>query len=210
MTLKVAGGVYTGGGRVATVHVVLALVDVHALHVVGRLAAVARLAAAVVPAGHVYAQRVVVAPVQPRRALVQVLLAGRANEAHAARAHVRSHALAAVQASVFAHSWKEEEEDAWEEPLKVAKREKIRLDSRSQENPSPEYPSLQRHWNEPGVLTQSAFSWQVCCPVSHSLISTQLNLSSLRYPGKHSHLYEPNVFSQRVFEWQWFPDVPPF
>lgn len=88
----------------ATVHVVAALINVHAFSAVVRLTLVARLAAAIVPAGHIYAQRIVLASMQSGRALVQVLFTGSADEAHTARTDVRGDAFTAVQTSVFAHS----------------------------------------------------------------------------------------------------------
>lgn len=100
--LKVAGRVYADGRRMATVHIVIALVNVYAL---GAVCLVARFAPAIVPAGHVDAQgRRVVTPMQSRRTLVQVLFAGRSDKAHATRTEIRRHALAPIQTSVLAHS----------------------------------------------------------------------------------------------------------
>lgn len=50
MTLKVASRIDTGGGRMTTVHIVIALVNVHAFRAVRFIA---RLASAVVPSRHV-------------------------------------------------------------------------------------------------------------------------------------------------------------
>lgn len=105
MTLKVTRRVYAGGCRVATVHIVIALVNVYAFRTVRLCALVARLAPAVVPARHIDTLRSrVPAPMQPRRTLVQVLFAGRPNEAHATRAEIWSHTLAAVETTVLTHS----------------------------------------------------------------------------------------------------------
>lgn len=88
----------------ATVHIIAALINVHAFSAVVRLTLVARLAAAIVPPGHIYAQRIVVASMQSGRALVQVLFTGCANEAHAARADVWGDAFTPIQTSVLAYS----------------------------------------------------------------------------------------------------------
>ena len=104
LTLKVPGRVYTGSRCMATVHIVVALVDVYALGALHLGALVARLTPAVVPAGHVDAQRrLVVTPVQPGRALVQILLTGRPNESHTTRADIGRYALTPIQAAMFAH-----------------------------------------------------------------------------------------------------------
>lgn len=50
MTLKVPSRIDTGGGRMTTVHILIALVNVHAFRAVRFIA---RLASAVVPSRHV-------------------------------------------------------------------------------------------------------------------------------------------------------------
>ena len=39
--------------------------------------------------------------------------------------------------------------------------------------PSPRYPGLQRHWNDPGTLKQAAFSSHVFRPIEHSSRSVE-------------------------------------
>lgn len=89
------------------VHIVVALVYVHALGTMRFLALVAGLTPAVVPAGHVDAlRRRIMASMQPRRTLVQILLAGCPDKTHHARAQIGCYALASIQAPVLAHSCK--------------------------------------------------------------------------------------------------------
>lgn len=116
-----------------TVHVVMAFVYVHALGPQLLLAAVPRLATAVVPAGHVDALRgAIVTPVQTRRALVQVLFTSCSNEAHEAVAGVGRHAPPTIQTSVFAHSYGDQRSQ-----LESCYEWAPFMYLRSQENPSP-------------------------------------------------------------------------
>ena len=56
-------------------------------------------------------------------------------------------------------------------------------------SPSAEYPGLQMHTKDPSVLLQTAFSSQLCFPVSHSFSS------AIQKPGTESK----NLFSFLFF-----------
>merc|ERR1712087_969875 len=67
--------------------------------------------------------------------------------------------------------------------------------------PSPEYPDIHAHVNDPSVSVQTALLWQSPASRLHSFSFVQV-LPSPEYPDSHAHVNDPSVSVQTALSWQ--------